>query len=201
MSFKQLFPSTIYFGKLDSKFDRKLNQDLLSDCYKLAEIDDEGLEWSEKNYPGGYTSYSSVPNLHLRFSTFEILRKKIDRKVKAYVKKLELDLQENSLEMRTCWVNIMPPTAHHSLHLHPLSVISGTYYVSTPKRASPLKLEDPRLSLFMGRPPYKGLKAPFESFEPQAGHLALFESWMRHEVPAQQGKENRVSISFNYEWV
>jgi hypothetical protein len=39
--------------------------------------------------------------------------------------------------MTDCWVNIMPPSAAHSLHLHPLSFMSGTYYVATPRRAAP----------------------------------------------------------------
>lgn len=200
MSFQSLFPSTIYFGKLGTAVDKKLNRDLLSDSYKLSEIDEEGLRWSEENYPAGYTSYSSIANLHVRFSTFETLRKKIDLKVKTYVQKLDLDLEGRPLKMSTCWVNIMPPSAYHSLHLHPMSVISGTYYVSIPKHSSALKLEDPRMNHFMSRPAYKGGRSPGVTLQPKEGHLVLFESWMRHEVPAQQGDGHRVSISFNYGW-
>jgi len=29
----------------------------------------------------------------------------------------------------------------------------------------------------------------------------LFESWLRHEVAANQSEEDRVSISFNYHWL
>jgi uncharacterized protein (TIGR02466 family) len=39
------------------------------------------------------------------------------------------------------------------------------------------------------------------SLQPQEGHLVLFESWLRHEVPANQSDKERISISFNYDWV
>jgi uncharacterized protein (TIGR02466 family) len=32
-----------------------------------------------------------------------------------------------------------------------------------------------------------------------AGAVVLFESWLRHEVPANPGAE-RISVSFNYGW-
>jgi uncharacterized protein (TIGR02466 family) len=28
----------------------------------------------------------------------------------------------------------------------------------------------------------------------------MWESWLRHEVPANQAKSDRISISFNYGW-
>lgn len=205
MSFQTLFPTTIFYGQLAPKGTAARNRDLLSDCHKLAEIDREGQLWSRKNYIGGYTSYSSVSNLHETFSTFMDLQKLIDRQVKKFTQKLEVDLQGRRLQMSTCWVNIMPSGTHHSLHLHPLSFISGTYYVSVPKDSSSLKLEDPRMGLFMASPPRKAnasmAQRNFVSLPPKEGHVVLFESWLRHEVPAQQGKRERVSISFNYDWI
>jgi uncharacterized protein (TIGR02466 family) len=32
------------------------------------------------------------------------------------------------------------------------------------------------------------------------GGLLLFESWLRHEVPANPADAERISISFNYGW-
>jgi uncharacterized protein (TIGR02466 family) len=33
------------------------------------------------------------------------------------------------------------------------------------------------------------------------GQLVMFESWLKHEVPANRGSEERISVSFNYDWV
>ncbi|HBL93229.1 MAG TPA: hypothetical protein DHV57_19265, partial [Hyphomonas sp.] len=38
----------------------------------------------------------------------------------------------------------------------------------------------------------------FVYLEPEVGHAILWESWLRHEVPANMGEEPRLSISFNY---
>jgi uncharacterized protein (TIGR02466 family) len=34
----------------------------------------------------------------------------------------------------------------------------------------------------------------------RAGRVVLFESWLRHEVPPNQARGERVSVSFNYAW-
>ena len=39
------------------------------------------------------------------------------------------------------------------------------------------------------------------SYEVAAGKLILFESWLRHEVASNPTRGERVSISFNYDWV
>ena len=106
--------------------------------------------------------------------------------------------------MTDCWVNIMPPTAAHSLHLHPNSFISGTYYVRTPAGCSGLKFEDPRLSKFMAAPPkladaHEANRA-YTTYPAEAGNVILFESWLRHEVAANRVDDERISISFNYAW-
>ena len=33
-----------------------------------------------------------------------------------------------------------------------------------------------------------------------AGNVILFESWLRHEVAANRIEEERISISFNFNW-
>jgi uncharacterized protein (TIGR02466 family) len=98
----------------------------------------------------------------------------------------------------------MPPGCAHSFHLHPQAVVSGTYYVQTPRGCPGLKLEDPRLSRLMAAPPRLAHAAPGQqahvSYPAQAGRLILFESWLRHEVPANLTAGERISISFNYHW-
>ena len=106
--------------------------------------------------------------------------------------------------MTDCWVNIMPRQVVHSLHLHPLATISGTYYVHTPRGSAGLKLEDPRLDRYMAAPPLKvNARADRQRWvviPAQAGTLVLFESWLRHEVPPNPAASPRISISFNYNW-
>jgi uncharacterized protein (TIGR02466 family) len=153
---------------------------------------------------GGYTSYASLDDLPRRATIFEALKRKLDRHAAAFAKDLAFDLAGGRLRLDSLWVNVLKPGAAHSGHIHPHSVISGTLYVATPKGASALKLEDPRLPLMMAAPPRRA-DAPeerqaFVYLQPAPGTLYLWESWLRHEVPANRARTPRISVSFNYGW-
>ncbi len=197
------FSTFIYGAPLQPRW-QSLNRELLKECHQLREFDREGQRWSKKNYPGGYTSYHSFDHVQQLSSTFMELQRRLDRHVKAYARGLDWDLAGRGLTMTDCWVNIMPHRTAHSLHLHPNSVVSGTYYVATPKGCAGLKFEDPRMSKFMAAPP-RGSEArrenlPYVTYPARAGNVILFESWLRHEVVASPIQSERISISFNYAW-
>jgi len=198
------FPTFIYSKPLQSSGLQKFNKDLAVECRNLREYDKAGRDWSKKNYPGGYTSYASMNELQRFSSTFSSLEKKINKHVLSYSKSLDFDLNKKSIRMTDCWVNIMPESAAHSLHLHPLAFISGTYYVATPLGSPGLKFEDPRLDRFMAAPP-RLTSARQENkthvvYPAKAGNLILFESWLRHEVSQNRVAAERIRISFNYNW-
>jgi uncharacterized protein (TIGR02466 family) len=163
----------------------------------LPEMDLAGKSWSKKNYRKGYTSYSSISRLDEQFTVFAPLRKKLDRAVSQYVRKLGLKFDRGELKLSALWANVMPADCYHAFHIHPNSVVSGTYYVNVPSGASPLRIEDPRANLFMSCP-----ARPIQiDFSPKAGEIILFESWMRHEVPPHSAESSRMSVSFNYDWI
>jgi uncharacterized protein (TIGR02466 family) len=93
------------------------------------------------------------------------------------------------------WVNVLPQGGSHTSHIHTNAVLSGTYYVTAPEGASPIVFEDPRHAMMMAAPPRK--TSVYESRVPEAGTLMLWESWLRHEVPMNRAKEDRISVSFN----
>ena len=204
MSVQTLFPTQVYHGALMRTGGEVLRKRLLRECLQLPEDDLAGQRWSAKNYPGGYTSYGSVCRLQTVSPTFAELERRLRRHVKAYAKALQWDLGGRALVMTDCWVNLMPQGVVHSLHLHPLSVVSGTYYVRTPPRSSGLKLEDPRLDRFMAAPPRRAdadrEHRSWVTLPARSGYLNLFESWLRHEVPPNPAASERISISFNYAW-
>jgi uncharacterized protein (TIGR02466 family) len=204
MPIRAWFPTHIYCEPLQKTGLARLNADLADECRRLREFDAAGRRWSAKNYPGGYTSYASMNELHRFSSTFAALEKKLMRHVRAFSRALDLDLRGRAVRLTDLWVNIMPEMATHSLHLHPLSFISGTYYVATPRGCPGLKFEDPRLSRFMAAPPRlaaaRNANRTHVTYPAAAGNVILFESWLRHEVPANRIAEERISVSFNYNW-
>ncbi len=204
MTIRAWFPTLVYDAPLLSSGGRAFADTLLAECRRVREDDVEGRRWCRKNYPDGYTSYASMNRLQKGFSTFMELERRVTRHVLWFARRLEMELGEASLRMTTCWVNVMPRHAIHSLHLHPLSVISGTYYVKTPRGCSRLRFEDPRLDRFMAAPPRRPGCRPANrqhvTYPVETGRVILFESWLRHEVSSNTASSERVSVSFNYEW-
>ena len=204
MPVKTWFPTQIYDAPLRTKGSAALNRELLREAHQIRAVDKPGQRWSRERYPGGYTSYGSLCQLHRMSSTFMELERALRRHVRAFARALDYDLDGCELEMTDCWVNVMPRHCAHGLHLHPTSTISGTYYVKTPRGCSGIKFEDPRLASFMATP--ARLPAPrarnraFVEYGAEAGRVILFESWLRHEVPASRIASERVSVSFNWNW-
>src|SRR5436189_2860443 len=196
MPVRTLFVSKLYEASLATEAGfAAFNAELVAACRAIAAQDKAGQGWSREHGYGGYTSYASLDDLTRRDSLFDDLRRKLDRHVAAFARELHLDLGKK-LRLDSLWINILRPGAAHSGHIHPHSVISGTVYVKTPPGASTLKLEDPRLPLMMAAPP-RGPDAPesaqtFVYLQPQPGTLYMWESWLRHEVPANRARTPRV---------
>ena len=201
---RKLFPTLIHVAPLRRAGVTALNRRLLQEALQLREDDVAGRRWSQRNYPGGYTSYGSQCRLQQISPTFATLERWLRSHLRRFVTELALDLRGRELVMTDCWVNLMPTAVVHSLHLHPLSTISGTYYIRTPAGSSGLKFEDPRLDRYMAAPPRQADAAPelrpWYTVPARAGQVVLFESWLRHEVPPNPSRTPRVSVSFNYSW-
>lgn len=204
MSVRALFPTLLYTAALGASGAVELNRRLLRECLQLRLDDAAGRRWSAKNYQGGFTSYGSQARMQTVSPTFARLERRLNRHVQTFSRQLDFDLAGRELVMTDCWVNIMPRGVVHSLHLHPLATLSGTYYVQTPRGSAGLKIEDPRLDRFMAAPPRKAdarpANRPWVTVPAVAGQLVLFESWLRHEVPPNPSSRERVSVSFNYSW-
>lgn len=199
-----LFPTLLYTAALQPRGAAELNRRLLRECLQLRADDPAGRRWSARHYLGGYTSYGSQCHMQQISPTFAELERKITKHVRKFVTNLAFDMTGRTLAMTDCWVNIMPQGVVHSLHLHPLATVSGTYYVVTPRGAAGLKFEDPRLDRFMAAPPRRAdaprAQRTWHTVPAEAGQVVLFESWLRHEVPPNPSAADRVSISFNFNW-
>lgn len=199
MSVRRLFASLLYEGQLD---DADLLAEIEQSCWALAEDDRAGRRWSKEHGYRGYTSYASLNDLPIRDPVFADLKKKLDRHVARFAEECAFDLGGRKLKLDSLWVNVLKPGGHHSAHIHPHSVVSGTLYVAMPKGSGALKLEDPRLPMLMAaprrRPDAPDDLATFATATPEPGTVLLWESWLRHEVVPNAAKGERISVSFNY---
>jgi uncharacterized protein (TIGR02466 family) len=199
MPSRPLFATPFYEGRID---DPALLAELEESCRALAADDSAGRRWAREHGYRGYTSYASLNDLPARDPRFAGLVRHLNRHVAAFAADCAFDLGGRRLKLDSLWVNVLKPGGSHSGHIHPHSVVSGTLYVAVPPGSGALRLEDPRLPMMMAAPPRRddapeGLRT-FVYAEPAPGRLFLWESWLRHEVVAGTGREERISISFNY---
>lgn len=197
-----LFVTKLYRAGMTGAKDRALVRALLNAALMVAKDDRAGRTWSRDHGYAGYTSYASLDDLPERDSLFATLVGIIDGHVRAFTKDLGFDMKGRRLVLDSLWINVLDPGGHHTAHIHPHGVISGTFYLAVPEGASAIRFEDPRLAMFMNAPPRQHTarqeNQSFVSADPEPGTLLLWESWLRHEVPVNRAKAKRVSLSFNY---
>ena len=181
--------------------DAQLLDALAHSIRSLAEDDEAGRRWSRDHGYAGYTSYASLNDLPKRDPDFAELAKVLTRRAVTFAGECAFDLPRKP-RLDSLWVNLLKGGGHHSAHIHPHSIISGTLYVEVPKGAGEIRFEDPRLPLMMAAPTRQRdapeAMRPFVTVEPRRGLLLLWESWLRHEVLPGTGRGERLSISFNF---
>ena len=198
MGIRTLFVTRLYE---DALADDGFVAELEHSCRSLARDDKAGRAWSKANGYPGYTSYASLDDLPRRDPAFGELGRRLDGHVRRFADACHFDLARKP-RLDSLWVNVLKGGGSHGGHIHPHSIVSGTVYVSVPPGSGGLKLEDPRLPLMMAAPRRRA-DAPEDSrtfvhAQPAPGTVLLWESWLRHEVPAGSGKSERISISFNF---
>ncbi|WP_340692152.1 TIGR02466 family protein [Hyphomonas sp.] len=199
MTLQTLFPTLLRHAEIG---DEPLRKSLEKVCWVLEDEDEAGNDWCDNEGYDGYTSYASLDDLPERFPEVAELLAFLDAEAAKFARDLHWDMQDQALELNGLWVNILGESGSHSGHIHPGSVISGTYYVSIPEGAGQLKFEDPRLGLMMAAPqPLDDAPETARRFvyaNPNQGHAMFWESWLRHEVMPNRSETPRLSISFNY---
>lgn len=188
---RSLFATQLYEAEIG---DKALLGSLAHSIRSLAKDDRAGRRWSSEHRYAGYTSYASLNDLPKRDPAFAELAKLLARHAAKFADECTFDLARKP-RLDSLWANLLKSGGHHSGHIHPHSIISGTFYIEVPKGSGDIRFEDPRLPLMMSAPPRAD---SFVEVQPRAGLLLMWESWLRHEVLPGTGKGERLSISFNF---
>jgi len=185
---RRLFPTLLYEAQLETP----LLADLGHSIRAFARDDEAGRRWSRQHRYSGYTSYASLDDLPRRDPAFAGLARLLARHAAAFAKELGWDVKP---KLDGLWVNLLKTGGHHSGHIHPHSILSGTLYVEAPAGSGAIRFEDPRLGFMMTAPMRSGT---FVEVGPRPGLLLMWESWLRHEVLPGTGRGERLSVSFNF---
>ena len=191
MPVRSLFPTLMYEAEAG---DAALLAALSHSIRSLARDDRAGRQWSRDKGYAGYTSYASLNDLPKRDPVIADLARRLTRHAAGFAEECGFAVGRKP-RLDSLWVNLLKSSGQHSGHIHPHSVISGTFYVEVPTGSGAIRFEDPRLPLMMAAPPRE---QAFVTIQPRPGLLLMWESWLRHEVLPGKGKGERLSISFNF---
>lgn len=199
-----------YFPSLVFRFDlpdaQIVNEQLLSLTSDLRELDQKGIQKSNRRSLGGWHSRGTLHKL----PDFEPLVRRVHEAGERISTDLEYD-ETQALRISSMWSIVNPPGAFNLAHVHPGCLWSGVYYVKAPDDCGKISFTDPRTANVMNKPAYtKNRRVPKKcwtkvSFSPVAGSMLIFPSWLYHAVepnlanPAEGCEHDgeRVIISFN----
>jgi uncharacterized protein (TIGR02466 family) len=100
----------------------------------------------------------------------------------------------------SCWAVVNGKHAGNVVHTHPMSFLSGVYYVQAEPGAGDLFFLDPRpAAAFVTLPVTEPTPWTFQrvSYRPVPGRLILFPAWLQHGVDPNRSDAERVVVSFN----
>ena len=187
MIIEKFFPTLVY-GK-----DVQLNNNQLAQDIVNWSNQDKGV--SKTNVKG----WHSTTDMHTK-SEYSQLVTELTRMQKEIYDNEHID---RHAVLGNMWANINPPGGMNRAHQHPNSLWSGVYWIKTPKNCGQLKIDDPRSAACMTRPRQKDVNKPDRlwretHYEPIAGRVIMFPSWLMHCVDPNNSNEIRISISFNF---
>jgi uncharacterized protein (TIGR02466 family) len=188
--FRELyFPTPIYIADIKHP---TLNQELERDIVAWANKD-KGINRTNINGWHSETNMSELPE-------YRKLVKLLYESQRTIYEQEHLDSEPYLGNM---WANINPPGGMNRAHIHPNSLWSGVYYIKAEPNSGHLKIDDPRAAASMCRPRQKPGQSPVRlwretHFEPKAGRLIMFPSWLTHAVDPNESNDIRISVSFNF---
>ena len=157
------------------------------------------------NYDGGYTTYFNRQSIeHIR--GYKQLQEAIYGVVMAYTRELKYEVNANKCSI-TMWASVMRKDGYHTVHNHPNSHISGTFYIQCDETMSPIVFHNPtnpfRMhELTVMRPEdLTPFTSPVLTLQPKQGSLMIWPSWMQHHVEKMRIGGPRITISFNVDFL
>jgi uncharacterized protein (TIGR02466 family) len=167
-----------------------------------AQLEQNIINWSRQDKGVQKTNvngWHSPTDMHLK-PEYKMLVDLLHQAQQFIYKDESLD---NEPFLGNMWANINPPGGYNRAHTHPNSLWSGVYYVKAPINSGHLKVEDPKPCINISRPRRKQGQLPKHlwnevHFEPIAGRLIMFPSWLNHCVDTNQSNDIRISVSFNF---
>ena len=184
-----LFKTPLYITKIDSDY-----KSLTNHCLSLQKKD-KGRKISNI---GGWQSGNLT---HKTLGPLKPLLSSIKKEADKFTEQIGLKPMRG---IANAWININDYKDSNQLHNHPHSVLSGVYYIKTPKDCGTIDFHHPAADLLaydwmnMVKKDYNNYNSHSWWQDSKPGLLYMFPGWIKHKVyPNLNKSESRISISFN----
>ena len=163
----------------------KIDNEVLSDYfYKLRDENKKGRVKS--NRAGGWQSEL------LNLKDKEIMP--LSNEIINVVNKIGFKEQFKIFAM---WGNINSPGSYNLMHRHAHTILSGTYYVKTPKDSGQIQFRCPVEGVLLHQWWANKLNGDYYKYNPEKGMLLIWPSFVDHWVTPNNSNDDRISISFD----
>ena len=163
-----------------------LNEEVANDIEQLLVPRLSKLTLTDQTQLSDFSHSQKIFNI---YRETPILAEEIEKSIEFFCKNWGIKV----LKSLYYWVQDYKNNHYHSRHNHPLSIISGVYWVRANKDASSLRIFSPN--------PYDSFPIEFKQnyfdITPKKGLLILFPSYLYHEVLINSSNSIRTTISFN----
>ena len=172
-------------------------------AYHLKKKDNAGVQQSNI---GGWHSGDINEEKH---EEFEKLKKEIDQYFQVYHSEVfcGMEFKEDVINrIDNIWININEKYQYNEWHMHPMSTLSGSYYIKHDgsKENGELLLKHPNHPYMPSSHwPQHIMKKTNEVTSgiiyvtPTPNSLFIFPSWLEHRVGDNLKNDTRISVSFN----
>tara|TARA_R100001163_G_scaffold65470_1_gene62742 strand:+ start:627 stop:1280 length:654 start_codon:yes stop_codon:yes gene_type:complete len=178
-----IFPTPVYISPLDRK---------------LTSLELKLVEKNKKIFTKNAGNTTSANNYILNEKPFKKLKKELELRVKDYFQKIISSKNNITPYITQSWLNYTEKDQYHHKHAHPNSIISGVFYINCHESLDKITFFDEK---------YKAIKPKIKDFNlfnseswwfpVTTGDIFLFPSSLAHMVETKQGKNTRISLSFN----
>jgi len=192
-----IFPTPIYVTKRETELT----------SFEIADIKELGENKEKENYKNkneilAEKNEEKISETYIFDTKLDSLKKFCEDHIDSYVNEV-INPRNTELDfyITQSWLNIVHPGESHEIHIHPNSIISGIFYVSTVE-GDAVQFYDINansktiINIEPGESNFWNVSQ--QSLDITNNVLLLFPSWLGHGVKQNISKiSNRMSISFN----
>jgi len=184
----QLFPVPILICPYPVDYNKELEWIRNSECRKENKGGDVGsvIHYNRQSEDTFVLDRPELANI----------RAFIEAKLHQYV--TQIMASTDKLVITQSWLNKNKKGESHHEHQHPNSLISGVWYPQIHEQMPPIQFRHKgQRDVSLQTQQYNTFNSATFMLPMKKGELILFPSNLSHSVPANQGEEERISLSFN----